>query len=574
MSMSKRVASLVLLVPLVAAMYAPEYARNARNWDYSSLYNNNNNATTSYTNSNASTFDNFDFANNTRNNDPYTIYFDAYYSNRNSNSSEYPNHTNSSSNETNAHFAPNARNNDYMSFFNTFYSNSSSDSSNQTNSSSNDFDYSTDNTSFFNSTVDNNSDSSNYTNSNSSSSIDFDFDNNNNNTDNTSFFNSTATHNNSDSSNYTNSRSDAHFDFNTTFYTPPNNVSNNSSVLESIVDLEAFSADLGHLLTNNPLMSDLTLVAANRAFRVHRVVLAARSPIFAQLIAALNESTTLTIDHYLNTTADALHSLLTFVYTGRVAVVAERLGELSTLARHFELRELERRLRRVDLRLDETRVCALFETLSRERHHRQLAEQCARFMDARAVAMLARDEMLALSARALASLIARDSFCAPEMALVQFVERWQLAAKRRAHLTPSASETDGVMRQLRLSALSMRELNRLLVSTRRASALVLDTELIIDAIEAKHRDEEEDAKEEQQPGFAARKTLVVTENGTLIRAECRALVRNVSRGSMLLAIANPPIRLDRLEVKPVYSNASSFKFVTIVAYSSSSFVHK
>ena len=159
----------------------------------------------------------------------------------------------------------------------------------------------------------------------------------------------------------------------------------------------------------------------------------------------------------------AFRLMLEYIYTNRAltaSVNETTLLDLIGLAHHFGLGELERDLSdhvaRTLVRPDS--VGRIYES-SRSYALSQLAETCARFVDTQATKLFANQEwrqMLAeLSAEALASLLARDTFCLIEMRVLDLVKDW--------HACRNASALSGVNRQLlaavRLTAAGSDEAN-------------------------------------------------------------------------------------------------------------------
>ncbi|XP_044738078.1 BTB/POZ domain-containing protein 9 [Chrysoperla carnea] len=239
---------------------------------------------------------------------------------------------------------------------------------------------------------------------------------------------------------------------------PNSGTSNVSNRAGGDIEHRALLAEHLKKLCFNEEYSDVTFVVEGQKLPAHKVVLAARSDYFrALLYGGMKESTQTEIE--LDAPLDAFKALLNYVYTGHMSVsgmkqdtVLDALG----LAHAYNFVDLENAIS-FHLRhtLSLSNVCAILDAARLYRLN-SLIRVCHRFMDRHAVQILKMDSIYNLSQGALAELLARDSFCAPEVDIFHAVCNWIKANQYAENCTSSSLESP--LSSVRLTLMSVAEL--------------------------------------------------------------------------------------------------------------------
>ncbi|XP_044743660.1 speckle-type POZ protein-like [Chrysoperla carnea] len=88
--------------------------------------------------------------------------------------------------------------------------------------------------------------------------------------------------------------------------------------------------------------SDFTLIADGREFKVHKTILAARSPVFAAMFEHEMEERKQNRVNIVDVNYEILHELLKFIYTGKVENLETMAGEILAAAEKYALDRLKR----------------------------------------------------------------------------------------------------------------------------------------------------------------------------------------------------------------------------------------
>ncbi|ODN02295.1 Speckle-type POZ protein [Orchesella cincta] len=117
-----------------------------------------------------------------------------------------------------------------------------------------------------------------------------------------------------------------------------NNVEKGPSEIDKAMERHAHRGeDLGRLFKES-IWTDAVIQTSNKAFKVHKLILSAFSPVFA---AALNENadSTITISQFPD---DIVEAMLEHVYTGVTSLMNEMAPELLQIANKYELSGLKK----------------------------------------------------------------------------------------------------------------------------------------------------------------------------------------------------------------------------------------
>lgn len=94
-------------------------------------------------------------------------------------------------------------------------------------------------------------------------------------------------------------------------------------------------------LLNNPIFSDFTLATRNKEFKVHKNILAIRSPVFCAMFShnmiEIKENRVQIIEY----NDEVIEELLRYMYTGMIHNLTNVMNELFDAARKYELDELK-----------------------------------------------------------------------------------------------------------------------------------------------------------------------------------------------------------------------------------------
>ncbi len=123
--------------------------------------------------------------------------------------------------------------------------------------------------------------------------------------------------------------------------------------------------------------------------------------------------------------------------------------------------------------LDIKNVCSIYD-ISSLYQLKSLEETCARFIDKNSLFIIKQNALLQLSCDSLASIISRDSFCAPEIEIFNVVKEWH-------EQSDSKDAKPQLIENIRLPLMKLDEL----LNDVRASNLI-NSDVILDAIKLKH----------------------------------------------------------------------------------------
>ena len=225
--------------------------------------------------------------------------------------------------------------------------------------------------------------------------------------------------------------------------------------------------------------TDVTFIVDDAKFVAHRVILAARSEYFrALLYGGMRETNPETEIEINDTTAAAFDALLKYVYTGKMFLGEykdETILELLSLAHKYGFLALESALQGyLKAILNIKNVCVVFDAAVLYQMG-DLLSTCLCFLDSNALEVLSTDSFSCLSKSALADIIKRDSFCAPEIQIFRAVKDWV-----ESNEEISEADLKMVLGQVRLPLMSFHDL----FDTVRPSEL-FTADAILDAIRLK-----------------------------------------------------------------------------------------
>lgn len=191
----------------------------------------------------------------------------------------------------------------------------------------------------------------------------------------------------------------------------------------SVEHLDDFISHLSSLF-QRPELSDLTLVIENQDVKVNRSILAARSGYFnALLYNGMKESSETRIEL---PTAElkSFKLLLKYIYSGKLPLSnlsSEELADLLIAARFFCLEKLVCDIALyLSLHINKSNVWLLYQ-VSKLFFIDSLTKACERFFDKNAESILQHDEFSLLGVDELKEMVSRDSFYAPERAILRAI---------------------------------------------------------------------------------------------------------------------------------------------------------
>ncbi|KAJ3643693.1 hypothetical protein Zmor_026389 [Zophobas morio] len=175
-------------------------------------------------------------------------------------------------------------------------------------------------------------------------------------------------------------------------------------------------------------LSDIILIVDNKRIFAHKVILAARSFYFENLLYEDGqeiEQTELTIS--LNTSTDSFLDVLKFLYTGTITITPSNLDptlDLIGLAHQCTLTDLEVAIgQKIKPLLSHNNICSVLNTANLY-NLVELRNACHVFMDQQASEILNNDCFKHLSQNSLIKLLERDTFFAPEIEIFERVAQW------------------------------------------------------------------------------------------------------------------------------------------------------
>lgn len=87
--------------------------------------------------------------------------------------------------------------------------------------------------------------------------------------------------------------------------------------------------------------SDITIFCKNREFKVHKQILAARSPVFNKMFSNNMKEKNTNEVHIENVTAEAMEITIKFMYSGYAEIPYDQLEEVLDLAEQYDLQDLK-----------------------------------------------------------------------------------------------------------------------------------------------------------------------------------------------------------------------------------------
>lgn len=228
----------------------------------------------------------------------------------------------------------------------------------------------------------------------------------------------------------------------------------------SVEHLDDFISNLSSLF-QRPELSDLTLVIENQDVKVNRSILAARSDFFhALLFNGMRESSQTRIEL---PTAElkSFNLLLRYIYSGKLPLgnlTSEELADLLITARFFCMEKLVCDIALyLRLHISKSNVWLLYK-VSKLFFIDSLTQACDRFFDKNAESILQHEEFSSLEVEELKEMVSRDSFYAPEKAILRAIcvyYRNNAVGKSKSHCVKLLEE---LLEPVRLSLLSISEI--------------------------------------------------------------------------------------------------------------------
>jgi BTB/POZ domain-containing protein 9 len=221
----------------------------------------------------------------------------------------------------------------------------------------------------------------------------------------------------------------------------------------------------------------LKLIVEDVEFKAHKIILAARSEYFrALLFSGMKESNCDSIV-IKEARPGAFKLLLQYIYTGKLCLREEKeelLIDLLGMVHQYGFIELQKTISDyLESILDLRNVCSIYD-ISSLYQLKSLEETCARFIDKNCTTLIKDKTLLQLSCDSLASIISRNSFCAPEIDIFDIAKEW--------HEHNNIKEPK--LRLIEKIRLPLMKLEELLNDVRESN--LIDSDDILDAIKLKH----------------------------------------------------------------------------------------
>ncbi|XP_077997835.1 BTB/POZ domain-containing protein 9-like [Glandiceps talaboti] len=276
--------------------------------------------------------------------------------------------------------------------------------------------------------------------------------------------------------------------------------------------VDHLSEQIGNLFLNQEY-SDITFAVENTKFHAHRVILAARCEYFrALLFGGMRESRPECTEIELkDTTSQAFHALLKYIYTGKMNLQdlkEDALLDILGLAHRYGFTDLELSISdylRATLNIHN--VCLIYDVASLYQL-RSLKETCFSFMDNNAADVMSSGAFIALSESALTEVISRDSFCAIEIDIFTAVLEW---SKANSDVDPT-----NIVRSVRLPLMTLQDLLNIVRPTN-----LVSPDSILDAI--KMREESKDMELKYRGYMSSEDNVATIRHGSqVIRGEMKA----------------------------------------------------
>ncbi|KAJ3643696.1 hypothetical protein Zmor_026392 [Zophobas morio] len=202
------------------------------------------------------------------------------------------------------------------------------------------------------------------------------------------------------------------------------NLEENSTIISETTKLVK---DISSLFLSEKF-SDVTLILDNERFFAHKVILAARSSYFADLLYDGKqeiEQSELTIS--LDTSPDAFRSVLQFLYTGSITISPSDFDptlDLTSLAHRCSLTDFEYAIaNQIKSVLSLKNICSTLNTANLYELV-EIRDACHSFADRHALEIIDKDCFQGLSQKSLIKVLERDTFFAPELEIFKRVAQW------------------------------------------------------------------------------------------------------------------------------------------------------
>lgn len=160
-----------------------------------------------------------------------------------------------------------------------------------------------------------------------------------------------------------------------------------------------YSFIIGNLF-NNTDYCDITLIVEGIEFRVHKIILAARSEYFRALLFSGMKETNCESIELNEAKSDAFRLLLRYIYTGKISLRNEKeesVIDLLSLVHQYGLIELQKSISDyLESILDIKNVCSIYDIASLYQLE-SLQETCARFIDKNCAILIKQNTLLNLS---------------------------------------------------------------------------------------------------------------------------------------------------------------------------------
>lgn len=225
----------------------------------------------------------------------------------------------------------------------------------------------------------------------------------------------------------------------------------------------------------------------NIEFHAHKIILAARSEYFRALLYSGMRETNCNKIELKEAKANAFGLLLQYIYTGKMNLRNEKeelLIDFLTLAHQFGFIELQKSISDyLESILDLKNVCSIYD-ISCLYNLKSLSEKCARFIDKHCLALVKSNSLHSLSCESLAAVIERDSFCLPEIDILNLVREWH-----EQNGFKDSQVKNELVDRIRLPLMKLEEL----FNDVRQSNLI-NSDKILDAIKLKHESKDMDLK--------------------------------------------------------------------------------
>ena len=178
------------------------------------------------------------------------------------------------------------------------------------------------------------------------------------------------------------------------------------------------------MLVNEQRMSDVVFIVGSSRERIHahRVILAARSAVFAAMLyGGLRESHEQEIV-VPNIRPAVFRSMLEYIYGGKTVINTETAVELLAASNQYDIRNLVKKCGvRIRQALSVETVCQI---LDQTQGFSDIFTMCVEFIEANAAAVFASQGFLALPESTVVELVKRDHLSIQEIELFQAVVEW------------------------------------------------------------------------------------------------------------------------------------------------------